>query len=91
MLIRHIRHDRHASISIRHIRHGRHGHSESNREAGRPTNFAEAVLIALDAAVTDFTYGNAKYEPDPAVRANNWSKGMRWSRLLGACMRHLWT
>ena len=30
------------------------------------------------------TYGATKYEP------YNWAKGMNWSRVFGAMMRHMW-
>lgn len=39
---------------------------------------------AVDALARVLTYGAAKYE------ARNWEKGMKWGRVFGAAMRHLW-
>lgn len=39
---------------------------------------------ALEYMVDVFTYGARKYED------RNWEKGMKWGRVFGATMRHLW-
>lgn len=39
---------------------------------------------ALDAIAQVLQFGAAKYAP------RNWEKGMRWGRVFGAAMRHLW-
>jgi len=39
---------------------------------------------ALEEIVRVYTYGCQKYE------ANNWRKGIEYSRLFAACQRHLW-
>ena len=38
----------------------------------------------LYAAATILTFGAQKYD------AYNWAKGMKWSRVFGALMRHMW-
>jgi len=38
----------------------------------------------LDGVAQILTFGAAKYED------RNWEKGMKWSRVFGALMRHLW-
>ena len=40
--------------------------------------------LALEALVGVYTYGAQKYAD------HNWRKGIRWSRVFGAVMRHLW-
>lgn len=42
-----------------------------------PSEFIFAVSDVL-------TFGADKYED------RNWEKGMHWSRVFGACMRHMW-
>jgi hypothetical protein len=39
---------------------------------------------ALDQLAKVYTFGAGKYED------NNWRKGMKWSRIFGALMRHSW-
>jgi hypothetical protein len=39
---------------------------------------------ALDELAKVYTYGTVKYDD------NNWRKGMKWSRIFGALMRHSW-
>ena len=39
---------------------------------------------ALEELAIIYTFGARKYED------NNWRKGMLWSRVFGAIMRHLW-
>lgn len=39
---------------------------------------------ALDDLVKVYTYGTIKYDD------NNWRNGMKWGRVFGAIMRHLW-
>ena len=39
---------------------------------------------ALDAVAVVLGFGAAKYAP------RNWEKGMRWGRVFGALMRHMW-
>jgi len=39
---------------------------------------------ALEELAKVFTYGATKYAD------RNWELGMKWSRIFGACMRHLW-
>lgn len=39
---------------------------------------------ALDAIAQVLAFGAAKYAP------RNWEGGMRWGRVFGATMRHLW-
>jgi len=39
---------------------------------------------ALEEVASVFTYGSIKYSD------LNWAKGLHFSRLFGACMRHLW-
>ena len=38
----------------------------------------------LEELAKAYTYGTKKYED------NNWRKGLKWSRVFGAIMRHLW-
>lgn len=38
----------------------------------------------LDGTAQILTFGAAKYED------RNWEKGMKWSRVFGAMMRHMW-
>ena len=42
-----------------------------------PPEFLEATSVIL-------TFGAKKYED------RNWEKGMKWSRVFGALMRHMW-
>jgi hypothetical protein len=39
--------------------------------------------VALEGCATVLTFGSKKYAPD------NWRKGFKWRRLIGAAMRHL--
>jgi hypothetical protein len=39
---------------------------------------------ALEMLVAVYTFGARKYDD------NNWRKGMKWHRVFGAIMRHLW-
>jgi len=56
------------------------GHKfDSNKE-----KFALIPPSALFEVAKVFTYGANKYEP------HNWEKGISYSRLFSACMRHLW-
>lgn len=56
---------------------GRKDDSDKNRIELLPPELVEGVSEVL-------TYGAKKYDD------RNWEKGMKWSRVFGACMRHLW-
>lgn len=44
---------------------------------------------ALEAIAQVMAYGARKYTTDSAPGEHNWRKGFKWSRLLGAALRHL--
>jgi len=52
-------------------------------DSGKP-RFDLISALALEELAKVCTIGAIKYE------ARNWEKGMHWSRLFGAAMRHLW-
>lgn len=56
---------------------GRKGDADKVRMDLIPPELLFAVARVL-------TFGAAKYAD------RNWEKGMRWGRVFGACMRHLW-
>lgn len=46
--------------------------------------------LALEGVSSVMTHGSHKYDKGTRTEDQNWRKGMRWGRLFGATMRHLW-
>ena len=55
-----------------------------NKFDGQKARFDLLPVEALEEVVKIYTYGAVKYGD------RNWEKGMSWSRLFGAMMRHAW-
>lgn len=64
--------------------------SEGHKYDEGKTRYELLPTLGLEGAAQVLTYGNDKYALDHRVSENNWMKGIRWSRMFGATMRHLW-
>ena len=56
----------------------------ANKFDGQKARFDLLPVDALEEVVKIYTYGAIKYG------YRNWEKGLSWSRLFGAMMRHSW-
>jgi len=57
---------------------------EATKNDQQKTRYELLPVEALEGVAKVLTYGAIKYED------NNWRKGMTWSRVFGATLRHLW-
>lgn len=53
-------------------------------DSEKKLRFELIPVRAFEEIVKVFTLGAKKYED------RNWERGLKWGRVLGACMRHLW-
>lgn len=58
--------------------------SEGRKDDGGKVRYELLPPELLEGVAQILTFGAAKYED------RNWEKGMKWSRVFGALMRHLW-
>ncbi len=57
---------------------------QGNKDDAGKLRFDLVPVMPLEAVAAIYTYGADKYDD------NNWRKGIRWGRVFGASMRHLW-
>lgn len=58
--------------------------SEGRKDDAAKVRYELLPPELLDGVSQILTFGAAKYED------RNWEKGMKWSRVFGALMRHMW-
>lgn len=58
--------------------------TEGRKDDGGKARYELLAPEFLDGTAQILTFGAAKYED------RNWEKGMKWSRVFGAMMRHMW-
>lgn len=58
--------------------------AEGTKHDGEKLRYDLISPIGLEAIAAVYTFGAKKYED------HNWRKGIKWSRVFAAIMRHLW-